>query len=370
MAADGPKILVVDDEPDLLDITASYLEMEGFTPLTALSGAAALEMMKVNPPDLIISDITMPGMSGFDLFEKVRADALLQNTPFVFLSGHTDLEHIMIGKELGSDDYLVKPYEPEMLISTIKGKLKRRRQIDNSVSQQIEALKSQLFRLVSHEMRTPLTSILGVTEILSQGAKSLAPDDFAEFLEMLKTGTSRLNRLVEDFLYVVRIDTGEIARETTAVSSDLAPLDVVERLCAAREEIKVKKGLTVELELLDEAPSASILPSHFENILSRFIDNAYTFTNAGGKIRVSSTKEGKRYLFSVADNGIGIPPEKQSGLFEKFHQVNREAQEQQGAGLGLYIARKLADLNKCEIAVESTEGRGSTFTLIVPKAGG
>src|SRR5208283_1332018 len=167
MTSTGPKILIVDDEPDLLEITATYLEMEGYRPLTALNGPAALEILNSTVPDLILSDITMPGMSGFDLFERIRSDSKFQNTPFIFLSGHTDLQHIMMGKELGSDDYLMKPFEPEMLISTIKGKLKRSRQLNDSMSQQMDTLKNQLFRLISHEMRTPLTSILGGPGIIN-----------------------------------------------------------------------------------------------------------------------------------------------------------------------------------------------------------
>jgi len=367
MALTNPKILIVDDEPDLLEITAAYLEMEGYTPLTALSGAAALELIKTTTPDMIISDITMPGMTGFDLFEKIRSNLALQNTPFVFLSGHTDLQHIMAGKELGSDDYLMKPYEPEMLISTIKGKLKRRRQLDESMSMQVDALKNQLIRLVSHEMKTPLTSILGITEILTQGKENLSPDDFTGFLRMLKTGTLRLNKMVEDFLLVVRIETGEVNKEIDGRDSCIFPLVILKRFVTTLEEIRGRKNITVELNIADESSNLFIHPAHFENIVFRLLDNACNFVNADGIVRVTSRSEEAWYVLSVEDNGIGIPRERQKDLFQKFYQVNRESQEQQGAGLGLYIARKLAELNKCELVFTSEEGKGSTFTLSIPK---
>jgi two-component system, sensor histidine kinase and response regulator len=319
---------------------------------------------------MIISDITMPGMSGFDLFEKVRSNLALQNTPFVFLSGHTDLQHIMTGKELGSDDYLVKPYEPEMLISTIKGKLKRRQQLDDSISLQMNTLKNQLFHLVSHEMKTPLTSILGVTEILADGKESLSPEDFTGFLEMLKTGTLRLNKMVEDFLLVVRIETGELTKEIEGRESRIAPLEVLNRLCAAREGLRKKRNLTFELHVRDESPYLFIHPAHFENIVYRLLDNACKFAETGGNVRITSRSEDAHYVLSITDNGNGIPQDKQKELFQKFYQVNRESQEQQGAGLGLYIAKKLAELNKCELGFESKEGKGSTFYLSIPKKTG
>ena len=367
MTTPSPKILIVDDEPDLLEITAAYLEMEGYTPLTALSGAAALEILKSTTPDLIISDITMPGMSGFDLFEKIRSDAAYQNTPFIFLSGHTDLQHIMTGKELGSDDYLMKPYEPEMLISTIKGKLKRRQQLSDSISQQMDTLKNQLFRLISHEMRTPLTSILGVTEILSDGKETLSPEDFKGFLEMLKTGTVRLNKMVEDFLLVVRIESGELAKEIEIRDTCIAPKSVVARICTLREEVRQFKNLTFAIDMADESPYLFIQLPDFENIVSRLVDNACKFSLQGGTVRIASRTEKDRYILTVTDNGHGIPREKQKGLFQKFYQVDRESQEQQGAGLGLYISRKLAELNNCDLWFESEEGKGSAFHLSVAK---
>lgn len=361
-----PKILIVDDEPDLLDITASYLEMEGYDPVTAPNGAAALEILKTTTPDLIISDITMPGMSGFDLLEKVRANSSFQNTPFVFLSGHTDLEHVMMGKEIGSDDYLMKPFEPEMLISTIKGKLKRRQQISESMTKQVEQLKNQLLGLISHEMRTPLTSILGATELLAEGKDALSPEDFTGFLEMLKGATLRLNSMVEDFLLVVRIESGEVAKEIEFHESSLSLRRSVERILGPFEEIKKRKKISVVVNVPDEAVSVPVRQSYVENIISRLVDNAFKFSPDRSTISIGCRKEAGRYTFSVADNGLGIPKDKRSGLFEKFYQVDRAAHEQQGAGLGLYIAKKLAEFNKCSLSCESKEGEGTTFFLTIP----
>jgi signal transduction histidine kinase len=368
MTTIGPKILIVDDEPDLLEITAAYLEMEGYRPLTALNGPAALEILNSTVPDLILSDITMPGMSGFDLFERIRSDSKFQNTPFIFLSGHTDLQHVMMGKELGSDDYLMKPYEPEMLISTIKGKLKRSQQLNDSMSQQMDSLKNELFRLISHEMRTPLTSILGAADILAGGKESLSPEDFTGFLKMLKIGTLRLNRLVEDFLLVVKIDSGEALKEIDFHETCIAPLKIVTRIGSAREELKKNKDVTLNMEVADESPYLFIHPPHFEDIVARLFDNACKFSPPSAVITIASHNENDRYIFSVTNNGNGIPLDKQDRLFQKFYQVDRESQEQQGAGLGLYIAKKLADLNNCRLWCESDRGKGAAFYLSIQKA--
>ena len=367
MSAGGPKILIVDDEPDLLDITAAYLEMEGYTPLTALNGPAALEILNSTIPDLIISDITMPGMSGFDLFGKVRSDIKFQNTPFIFLSGHTDIQHIMMGKELGSDDYLMKPYEPEMLISTIKGKLKRSRQLNDSMSQQMDTLKNQLFRLISHEMRTPLTSILGAAEILADGKEELS-----------SRGLHRVSENVEDRHAPAQQDGrrfsagrenrfGRDVKRHRRTGARIAPLEIATRLASIREEIKKTKDITLTIDVADESPYLFIHPPHFDDIVARLFDNACKFSLPGAVITLASRSESDRYIFSVVDNGNGIPIDKQDRLFEKFYQVDRDSQEQQGAGLGLYISKKLAELNKCILWCESDRGKGAAFHLSIAK---
>ena len=277
------------------------------------------------------------------------------------------IQHITAGKELGSDDYLVKPYEPEMLISTIKGKLKRSRQLNDSMSQQMDSLKNQLFRLISHEMRTPLTSILGAAEILSGGKETLSPEDFTEFLQMLKIGTLRLNRMVEDFLLVIKIESGEVSKEIDFNGACIVPLEIATRFASVLEEIKKNKDITLNIEVSDESPYLFIHPPHFEDIVARLFDNACKFSPPGAAITIASHSENDRYIFSVADNGNGIPLEKQDRLFQKFYQVDRESHEQQGAGLGLYIAKKLAELNKCTLWCESDRGKGAAFYLSIPK---
>lgn len=360
-------VLVVDDEEALLDITAEYLETDGYSVVRARNGKIALEMLQSTIPDIIISDITMPEISGFELFEKVRAKSEFQNIPFIFLTGHSDIQHIMQGKELGIDDYITKPFDPNILLSTIKGKLKRRQEINNSMSHQIEEMKNQLLHLMFHEMRTPLTSILGATEVLSEGKESLSQKDFTDFLEMLRSGSKRLNNMVEDFLLVVRLESGEIEREVEKEAVPINLQKIVEHICTADRETIERKKIHCTISVDDRLYMLSISAPHLENILSRLIDNACKFSNDGGTVKVVSSVKPERVILSVSDNGIGIPTNKQAGLFQKFYQVNRESQEQQGPGLGLYIAKRLAEINGCELTFESTEGKGSTFTLTVKK---
>jgi two-component system, sensor histidine kinase and response regulator len=362
-----PIILIVDDEVDLLDVTASFLDMEGFSVLTAGGVKAALEILKTVKPDLIMSDITMPELTGFDLYESVRQTPSLLNVPFIFVSGHNDPDHIKTGKELGSDDYITKPFNPVMLVSTIKGKLKRHQQISESLAHQFDQMKSQLFHMLSHEMRTPLTSILGATEVLSDGEENLSSKDLKDFLEMLKSGSKRLNNLVEDFLLVVKIDSGDLVLEKNIKECVVAPRAIIGDLVKDLSETIHNKEIRQRITLTDVSLHFGIPLPHLEGILRRLLNNAVKFSPEGKEIRIEEKMDDSSYTFSITDQGPGISKAAQGGLFQKFHQINRAKQEQQGAGLGLYIARRLAETNNCTVWCESDEGAGATFYLTLPK---
>jgi len=366
MSESKPTILMVDDEESLIDIVSSVLESEGFTVLTASSVDRGIMHLKTTVPDLIISDIVMPGKNGFDFFDHVRSLPHLQNVPFLFLTANSDPESILIGKEIGSDDYLTKPVDFHLLLSSIRGKLKRKDQLNIAVNYQTEKMKNEIFRLITHEMRTPLTSILGATEMLTDPQNEFSPKELTDFLKMLQNSSKRLNVMVDDFLTVTKIESGEIDREMEIHNSRINPHQIVNRLIGDLEYQSSLQNIVIKNAISDKAISVFMFSAHIENILRRLIGNAIKFSHPHGVVTVD-LQENDSFIFSVADNGCGIPEDKKNLIFQKFGQINREKHEQQGSGLGLYIAYHLAKLNGGELSFESVDGIGSTFYLKVPK---
>jgi two-component system sensor histidine kinase/response regulator len=359
-------ILLVDDEESLLDIVGSVLEAENFTVLTARSVDKAIEHLNAATPDIIISDITMPGKNGFDFFAYVRALPHLQHVPFLFLSAHSDSESVVMGKEMGSDDYLTKPVDFHLLLSSIRGKLKRKEQLSEAASYHADKMKNEIFRLITHEMRTPLTSILGATEMLSDSQSNYSQKELTEFLHMLQNSSKRLNAMVDDFLTATKIESGEIAREMEVKEYRITPFHIVNRMIADLEHPLRQHQISIENRIPDITISVFMYASHLENILRRLIDNAVKFSPPGSAV-IIAMHEHNGYVFSVQDFGMGVAEEKRSILFQKFGQVDRDKHEQQGSGLGLYIAHHLAKINGGDIWFESQEGKGSTFYVRVPK---
>ncbi len=202
--------------------------------------------------------------------------------------------------------------------------------------------------------------------MLSESQNNYSQQELTEFLQMLQSSSKRLNTMVDDFLTVTKIESGEIQREMEVKDSRITPFHIVERLIEDLVFQTRYYQVTIQNRVPDRTVSVLMHAPHVENILRRLMDNAVKFSKPGASVIVSM-HELDGFVFSVQDFGMGVPADKRSVLFQKFGQVDREKNEQQGSGLGLYISHHLAKLNRGELWYESEEGKGSTFFVRFPK---
>ena len=364
------RILVVEDHQLLQEAMREILEVDGFTVLTAGDGLVALEMMQETCPDLILSDIMMPQMDGYEFYEKMRENPQWVRIPFIFLTARGDRDDILKGKAMGVEDYLTKPFDTQELLVAIHSRLKRAHDLQTVTDTEFDQLKQQLIDILSHELRTPLTYISGYTDLALDDVAALTPETLQEFLEGIKRGADRLNRLTDDFLMVVQIDTGRAEKDFESfacIHHDLGA--IVNRATQYYQMITPKKGLafvvTVDLAL----PPVKLHEGFFSNALRRLIDNAIKFSRQDSPhIEIRAATSPHCVQISVTDHGVGIAEENITHIFQRFQQINREKMEQQGTGQGLYIAQSLIQLHGGKIAVDSRLGEGSTFTIHLPIA--
>jgi two-component system sensor histidine kinase/response regulator len=366
-----PIVLVVDDDPQMREVVSLVLGDEGYRVLQAGHGEAALSLMEHARPDLILSDAMMPGMDGFTLCKQVRAHPQWSHIPFVFLTARgqrTDLRH---GMDLGADDYLMKPFEPEELLSAIRARLGRAAQAQTGIRKATDELRDTVIRTLSHEFRTPLTLILGYTELLEANTSGLTDQEFHEFLQGLRAGSGRLENLVEDFLLLSQLQTGAFADQRRRLPRQMVEPD---RVVSRTLERFASQASARNVELALHAWAAGTLVAMGEQdlteIVRRLTDNTIKFSKqGGGQVALSTRQEEGFWVLDVADTGIGMPQEALSWIFEAFRQVDRPRMEQQGAGLGLAIVRGLAELYGGCVTVKSEPGKGSTFTVRLPVSG-
>lgn len=365
-----PTILVVEDEQVILEIITFFLEGEGYQVLKALNGEQALTLLGKAKPDLIISDIRMPGMDGFELCEKVRANADFGQLPFIFLTGRDERADVRRGMGLGADDYLTKPFEPEELLAAVQVRLARAAETQAAIVRAGSGLQDQIIQSLTHEFRTPLSLVVGYTELLESTGQEMQEGDFESVMNGLHAGSRRLVSLVEDFLLLSKLRTGTIAEEVAEQPLVAMAPDMMVRMVAGQVSSQASaKNVTVAVECGAPDLTVRISRQHLGDIVARLLDNAIKFSKRdGGRVAVSTAQEQGFWVLTVADDGIGIREEAHSWIFEAFQQVDRSRMEQQGTGIGLTIVKGLVEIYGGRISLESRPGVGSTFSVWLPIA--
>jgi len=362
-------VLVVDDDPTILDSVTDLLRISGYHILSATNGVEGLRMMQTNTPDLIIADIMMPEMDGYRFYEAVRENPAWTPIPFIFLTARGERKDIRRGYMLGADQYLTKPFEAEDLLVAVEKRLERVRAIQAVTKNEVEQVKQQLLTIFSHELRTPLSYIYGYVHLLEEGHKGLDDDVIGEILGDMRAGAERLVRLTEDLMQIVYIDSGAmiLRMEREGKESNISPL-ILQAIRELDEKAERRKVI-VSAQIPDQL-SIWCVPEFVQDVVRRLVDNAIKFSRReDGHVWVRAEMVNDWVAITVQDDGIGIDPANLKLIFERFQQLDREKLEQQGVGLGLALADRLVDLHGGRIEVESEPGEGSTFTVYLPVEG-
>jgi two-component system, sensor histidine kinase and response regulator len=366
----GECILIVEDHAALLDAMQILLEKSSYIVLRAADGVTALAMLAEKVPNLIVADINMPAMDGYDLYEAVRANPEWHLVPFIFLTAKAEREDILRGKALGVDDYLVKPLDPAELLAVIRAKLDRTQMVLETKDLEIQQIKKQIVTAFSHEVRTPLTWIIAYAEMTRDFLDDLPPEQLREFLTHVLEGGDRITQVTNDLLTLIRLDNGLLKEELQQVMEPCYDVSrVVQRVMDDYEPRASVKGIRLQTDAATPIPSVVICETFLHDAVGRLVDNAIKFSSgAGAVVSVTTELVGQHINIAVTDQGIGIAPDQRSLLFTRFRQINRDKMEQQGLGLGLAIASELVALQGGSIDVDSAPGSGSTFTIRLPLA--
>jgi signal transduction histidine kinase len=364
------KLLVVEDDLNILYSLREILTISGYSVQTARNGADGLDALRRGyEPALILSDIDMPRMNGYEFFDQVRANAQWINIPFVFLSAQADRSDIRRGKALGADDYLTKPFDTEDLLVTIKSKIRRHAQLEAAHDQQMASLKTTILATLSHEFRTPLTYISTYAEMVKD--KDLSSEEFKSFMQGVRSGSERLQKLVEDFIFLVELQTGEAQQlfEKRKVKFAMLPLLLQKAIAdylglAATKQVQLVEAFPAEL------PAVWVDRDYVLNAVKRLLDNAIKFSKpGGGTVTMLAQVTNGQVLIQVKDEGIGLKPSELARVFDVFVQIDRAKMQQQGSGSGLAIANGIARMHGGALTATSAEGVGSVFTMSLPVAG-
>ena len=370
MREDKPLILVVDDEESNIIVFNRPLSKAGYTVIGVSSGAAALAAVEQNDIDVILMDWMMPGMNGVEAAAAIKATAKGRLIPVIMVTAKAEQGDIKAGLDAGADDYITKPVEMEEALARIRSAL-RQRALEkglhgaNEKLLKLMALKDDFLNIASHDIRSPLTSILGFADELQREDAGPLNETQKRYLNIIVRAGKRQLKLVNDLLDLARIETGKDEPHKTPVVMDTLLAETHEAMIyTAKEkdiELTYAKGCPERL-MADEG---KIL-----RVLSNLISNAIKFTPKGGAVAVSCRAADGECVVTVADNGVGIPPEEMPKLFGKFAKLSsRPTEGEHGSGLGLSIARHIIEMHGGRIWAESEREKGTAFHFTLPLGG-
>lgn len=366
MTHTADRILVVDDSQDNLFLIESLLESEGHEILLANNGFQAWEIILEHPPDLILLDVMMPGMDGFELTDKIRRHTNLPFIPIVLITAYEQMR-ASHGLDLGADDFVRKPFELDELLARVRSLLRLKHSVDEreEMNRQREDFVSRL----THDLRTPLVAADRMLKLLQEGALGEPNTAMKEAFSTMASSNRNLLEMVNNLLEVHRYEAHRKNLHFQTVHLPDLTRDILQEL----RPLALEQNLTLELEIEGDRPP-SMVPLTVEGdvlelrrVFTNVVSNAIKFTPTG-KITIAigldhQPHKKPRICWRCTDTGTGISPEEQQALFDRFRQGKHR---HGGSGLGLYLSRHIVEFHHGEITVQSQPGQGTTFFVYLP----
>jgi two-component system sensor histidine kinase/response regulator len=373
-------ILIVDDIPANIQLLSQLLIENGYKVRKLISGQRALKAVELQAPDLILLDIKMPGMDGYEVCRQLKASEATCDIPIIFISALDDVFDKVKGFEAGGADYIIKPFEPVEVLARVSAQLKMQRlqqqlrcanvqlaaqnvQLSQEIQerQQAEANLRMLLHAVSHDLQSPLSGMsLLLRSRLNDAASNIAID--RQTVEVMVQSCSRQLQLIESLTATQQFDvkSDSLAMKPLSLPA-LVQNIIIERLPILNQHlVKVKQLFPADLPLVNADTQ------QLWRVFGNLIDNAVKYNQSGFILTVGAKKEGEMVRCTVADNGAGISPQQCARLFEPYTR-GVGVSLRQGLGLGLYICRQIVEAHGGEIGVDSELGKGARFWLTLPK---
>jgi two-component system, sensor histidine kinase and response regulator len=363
----GPSILVVDDTPANLQMLADILKRRCYRARPVPSGRLALQAAKADPPDLILLDINMPVMDGYQVCTELKKDPALENIPVIFISAYGETMDKIRAFGAGGVDYITKPFQVEEVEARVAVHLQLRRQhLDLEVAlarqRELEAMRDTMVHMIVHDLRAPLTAVFNYLDLVREQEAGFISVESLQNLDLAMKASRWMVQMVNVLLDASKIESGQM-------NLRLVDCDVGDLLAEAIDAIR---------SLADEK-NIIFHPVHLRGVVDRdtiarvvqnLVTNAVKLTPPGGDVKVTLRVHEHHLRIEVTDHGPGIAAQYHPKIFEKFGQLDTNVRQSvPSSGLGLYFCKLAVEAHGGRIGVDSEVGRGSTFWLDLPTAG-
>lgn len=356
-------ILVVEDQQHVRDNVREILESSEYKVYSADCGSQAIEIVKSRIPDLVISDIMMTGMDGYQLLENFQSNPNLQNIPFIFLSAKSSENDLRSGMIKGADDYITKPFRAKDLLKSVETRLAKYK----NWKRNIDKLRDSFALAVPHELRTPLIPLLGYSEIILEDIKKISRDEIYELVERIKLGAVRLHNRVEKFILLssLQFELNNV-NELKNIRNDSVryPKELISTIGKSVAEAFARSEDFI-CDFIAEGITLKIPEFYLTTITKELIENACKFSLPGNKISIEGKSSENFFELIISNEGKGLT-EKQImdiNLFEQYENYNKP---HSGSGIGLMIVKKILEIIQGQIFIESSYEKSTTVFVKIP----
>lgn len=359
------KILVIEDDPTIRDAILSILQEEGFEAVGVEDGNQGVQVAQNNLPHLILCDVMMPGLDGYDVLATLRQNPATAAIPFIFLTARGEKADFRQGMELGADDYLTKPCSVDELLRAVNARLAKLIAVERQSQDKLDDLRRSIALSLPHEMRTPLNSILGLSEVLMQDYDSIEQHEVLEMAESIYTAAERLHNLIQNFLLYAELEIAVRDPErikALRTSQTLYPKVLIAEVAG---QIARQAGREEDLRLDLQNVPVYISELKLKKVVEEIIKNSFKFSSPATPVSVVSSIEDGAMTLGITDRGRGMTLEQIANL-GAYMQFERRLYEQQGSGLGLTIAKRLVELHGGRLTIESVPQQETTVTVTFP----
>jgi len=383
------KILIVDDSKTNLAVISNLLSAKNYVISFAISGEMAIKIVAKDPPELILMDVMMPGMDGFETCQELKKNPDTEKIPVIFVSANHDTENIVKGFAAGGVDYVGKPLVEEEILArvalhlevaelrnTLEEKVQvRTKELENANNQltqskeTVEAalrVKNDFFARVSHEFRTPLNAIIGFSELLQMNFENTLSENQIRDIDNINDAGKALLKMFENILKLTELESGDI-------DLDIEPVEVLplwNHVNTSFSNYAHEKNIEVITEIPKEANPCVLADSNnLQWVIEALLHNAIIYNNPNGKIWFSSEPVTNGHIrLNIKDNGTGISPEKQERIFKSVNTFDSDYASEEGLGVSLTAAHKLINQMSGQIGFTTEVDKGTTFFLELPLA--
>ena len=342
-------ILAVDDIPDNLLLIQLALEQEGHRVVLAHNGETALQQIKQTPPSLILLDVMMPGMDGYEVTKRIRQDRSIPFIPILLITAREE-SSVVEGLDAGADEFVRKPFQIDELQARVRSMLRLKQTIDQ---------RETFVSCLTHDLRTPLVAANRMLDLIDREAFGCVSTEQQEAIKNIVSSNENMLEMLNTLLETHQYELGQ--KILSFIEIDIEQL--IKEIVTELKPLATEKGISLELKTVSEVFRVKGDRLELRRVITNLIANAIKFTDTGS-VTVSVTQNNSKVLIAVKDTGIGISPQDQKTIFDRYHQGNHR---RSGKGLGLYLCQQIINAHRGKITVQSQVGKGTTFTIYLPK---